>query len=63
LNADMCKFELSQKDECRAQSAESSKAVVFNLSRDPRGVVNHFGRDRVVILYVHSCITFALFEF
>jgi len=31
--------------------------------RDPRGVVNHFGRDRVVILYVHSCITFALFEF
>jgi len=26
LNTDMCKFELSQKDESRAQSADSSKA-------------------------------------
>jgi len=29
LNADMRKFESSQKDESRAQSADSSKAVVF----------------------------------
>ena len=31
LNKDMCKFESSQKDESRAQSADTSKAVVLKL--------------------------------
>jgi len=34
LNADMCKFESSQKDESRAQSADSSKAY-----RKPRAII------------------------
>jgi len=36
LNTDMCKFESSQKDENRAQSANSSKAygklIAFNVA-------------------------------
>jgi len=31
LNTDKCKFESSQKDESRAQSADSSKAGLLNL--------------------------------
>ena len=38
------------------------KSVVFNLGRTPRGDLNHFWRGRELVFYVHSCITFALFE-
>ena len=38
MNTDMCKFELSQKDESRAQSADSSKAY-----EKPRAFNRHDG--------------------
>ena len=41
-----------------------AKSVIFNLGvATPRGVVNRFWRGRELIFYVHSCITFALFDF
>jgi len=43
--------------------ARAFQSMVFNMRSRPSGIVNQFWSGREKIIYVDSCITFALFEF